>query len=77
MCVIEALKLCLKCINSVFKNYNFQQKDGTGQRPQMFRSYCDTCIAQYDLEVFEYDLQLEYDFEYDLQLGSVFVIISL
>ena len=57
LCVIEALKLCLECINSIFNNYNFQQKDGTGQGPDMSCSYGDIAIVQFDLKVQNYFLK--------------------
>ena len=34
-CVLEALRLCLECNNSVFNDKNFIQTDGTAQGPHM------------------------------------------
>ena len=45
-CIIEALKLCLQCNNSIFDNKHFLQSDGTAQGPHISRSYSNTdCIA--------------------------------
>ena len=34
-CIIEALKLCLECNNSIFNEKLFLQSDGTAQGPHM------------------------------------------
>ena len=43
--VIEALKLCLTCNNSIFNNKNFLQTDGTAQGLHMSCSYADVALA--------------------------------
>ena len=47
-CVIEALELGLSYHNSVFKNNNYIQTDGTAQGPYMPCSYCDIAMAGHD-----------------------------
>ena len=34
-CILEGLKLCLTCNNSIFNNGNFLQTDGTAEGPHM------------------------------------------
>ena len=55
-CVIEALKLCLSCNNSVFNNTNYLQTDGTAEGHHMSCSYADIAIAYYDKKAFSYFL---------------------
>ena len=43
-CIIEGLKLSLKCNNSVFIKKHFLQNDGTAQGPHISCSYGDTAI---------------------------------
>ena len=40
-CILEALRLCLECDNSVFNDKHFIQTDGTAQGPHMSCSYSD------------------------------------
>ena len=43
-CIIEVLKLCLECSNSIFNNKHFLQGEGTAQGPHMSCSYNDIAI---------------------------------
>ena len=54
VCIIEALKLCLECINSIFNNKHFLQSDGTAQGPYMSCSYNDIAIQYFDVKFLEY-----------------------
>ena len=47
-CILEALRLCLECNNSVFKGKKFIQTDGTVQGPRMLRLYSDIAMAHFD-----------------------------
>ena len=53
-CIIEALKLCLECYNSIFNNKRFLQSDGTAQGPHMSCSYSDIAIQYFDVKALEY-----------------------
>ena len=53
-CIIEALKLCLECNNSIFNNKHFLQSDGTAQGPHMSCSYSDIAIQYFDVKALEY-----------------------
>ena len=53
-CIIEALKLCLECNNSIFNNKHFLQSDGTAQGPYMSCSYSDIAIQYFDIKALEY-----------------------
>ena len=45
-CIIEAIKLCLQCNNSIFDNKHFLQSDGTAQGPHISCSYSNIdCFA--------------------------------
>ena len=46
--VIETLELCLNGNNSVFKNSNYLQTDGTAQGHHMTCSYADIAMAYCD-----------------------------
>ena len=48
LCILEALRLCLECNNSVFNNKFYLQTDGTTQGPNMSCSYSDIAMAVYD-----------------------------
>ena len=48
LCMIEALKFCLKCNNFIFNKRHFLQNDGTAQAPHMSCSYGDFAIEQVD-----------------------------
>ena len=54
-CIIEALKLCLKCNNSIFNNKHFLQSDGTAQGPHISCSYSDITIQYFDVKGLEYN----------------------
>ena len=47
-CILKALNLCLKCINSVFNERFYFQEDGTAMGPHMFRSYTLLCMIARD-----------------------------
>ena len=53
-CILDALKLCLECNNSVFNNRFYLQVDGTAMGPHMCCSY--SCIGMYkfDLKALNY-----------------------
>ena len=53
-CIIEALKLCLECSNSVFNNKHFLQSDGTAQGTHLSCSYSDIAIQYFDVKALEY-----------------------
>ena len=57
-CILEALRLCLECNNSVFNDKNFLQTDGTAQGPHMSCSYSDIAMAHFDIRAENYDLKL-------------------
>ena len=56
-CILEALRLCLECNNSVFSDKNFIQTNGTAQGPQMSRSYSDIAMAHFDNRAENYTLK--------------------
>ena len=43
-CILEALRLCLECNNSVFDDKKFIQTNGTAQGPHMSCSYSVTLL---------------------------------
>ena len=45
---MEALRLCLECNNSLFKNNFYLQKDGTAQDPRISSSYSNIVMTVYD-----------------------------
>ena len=45
---MEALRLCLECNNSLFKNNFYLQKDGTVQDPRISCSYSNIVMTVYD-----------------------------
>ena len=49
-CIIEALKLCLQCYNSIFDKKHFLQSEGIAQDPHMSCSYRDITIQYFDVE---------------------------
>ena len=55
LCITEALKLCLKCNNSIFDKKHFLQNNGTAQGPHMSCSYGDIAIEQFDKKALEYN----------------------
>ena len=48
LCILEALRLCLECNNSIFNNKFYLQKDGTAQGSHMSCSYSEIAMAVYD-----------------------------
>ena len=56
-CILEGLKLCLTCNNSIFNNRNFQQTDGTVQGPHMYCSYSDIAMSKFDTAALQYHFQ--------------------
>ena len=54
ICIIEALKLCLECNNSIFNNKHFLQSDGIAQGPHMSCCYNDIAIKYFDVKALEY-----------------------
>ena len=57
-CILEALKLCLECHNSVFNNYFYFQVDGTAMGPYMSCSYSDIAMYYFDLKALNYKVGL-------------------
>ena len=53
-CIIEALKLCLECNNSIFNNKHFLQSDGGAQGPHMSCSYSNIVIQYFDVKALPY-----------------------
>ena len=53
-CIIEALKLCLECNNSIFNNKHFLHSDGTAQGPHVSCFYSDIAIQYFDVKALEY-----------------------
>ena len=47
-CILEVLKLCLTCNNSIFNNRNFLQTDVTTLGPHMSCSYSDIAMSKFD-----------------------------
>ena len=56
-CILEALRLCLECNNSVFNDKNFIQTDGTARGPHMSCSYSDIAMAHFDNKAQNYTLK--------------------
>ena len=55
--ILEALRLCLECNNSVLNNKNFLQTNGTAQGPHMSCFYSDIAMAHFDIRGENYDLK--------------------
>ena len=53
-CIIEALKLCLECNNSIFNNKHFLHSDSTAQGRHMSYSYNNIAIQYFDVKALEY-----------------------
>ena len=53
-CILEALKLCMECNNSVFNEKFYLQEDGTAMEPHMPCSYSDIGIHRFDLKALSY-----------------------
>ena len=56
-CILEALRLCLECNNSVFNDKNFTQTDGAAQGPHMSCSYSDIAMDHFDNRTENYTLK--------------------
>ena len=56
-CIIEALRLCLECSNSVFNDKNFIHTDGTAQGSHMSCLYSDSAMAHFDKRAENYTLK--------------------
>ena len=53
-CILDALKLCLECNNSVFNNHFYLQVNGTAMGPHMSCSYSDIAMYKFDLKTLNY-----------------------
>ena len=53
-CILDALKLCLECNNSVFNEKFYLQEDGTAMGPHMSCSYSDMAMYRFDLKALSY-----------------------
>ena len=53
-CILDALKLCLKCNNSVFNGKFYLQEDGTTMAPHMSCSYSDVALHRFNLKALCY-----------------------
>ena len=53
--IIEALELCLNCINFIFNKKYFLQNDGTTEGPHMTCSFSDIATEQFDKKPLEYN----------------------
>ena len=53
-CILEALKLCLECNNSVFNEKFYLQEDGTAMGPHTSCSYSDIAMYRFDLKALSY-----------------------
>ena len=57
-CILDALKRCLECNNSVFNNHFYLQVDGTAVGPHMSFSYSDIAMYKLDLNALDYKASL-------------------
>ena len=55
-CIVNALEICLTCINSKVNHQNLLQKDCTAKAPHMSCSYADITMAKYDSLVNKFHL---------------------
>ena len=53
-CIIEALKLCLECSNSIFNKKHFLQSDGAAEGLHMSYSYSNITNQYFDVKALEY-----------------------
>ena len=53
-CILDALKLCLECNNSVFNEKFYLQEDGTAMGPHISCSYSDIAMYRFDLKALNY-----------------------
>ena len=53
-CILETLKLCLECNNSVFNEKFYLQEDGTAMEPHMSSSNSDIAMYRFDLKALSY-----------------------
>ena len=56
-CILQILRICLECNNSVFNDKNFIQTDNTAQGPHMPCSYSDIVMADFDNRTENYTLK--------------------
>ena len=56
-CILEALRLCLECNNSVLNDKNFVQIDGTAQGLHISSSCSDIAMAHFDCRAENYTLK--------------------
>ena len=57
-CILQTLKLCLECNNSVFNESFFLQEDSTAMGPHMSCSYSDIAMYRFDLKALSYTPKL-------------------
>ena len=55
-CIVNALEICLTCINSKVNHQNLLQKDCTAKAAHMSCSYADITMAKYDSLVNKFHL---------------------
>ena len=53
-CILDALKFCLECNNSVFNNHFYLQVDGTAMGRHTPCSYSDIAMYKFDLKALDY-----------------------
>ena len=53
-CIIEVLKMCLECNNSIFNNKHFLQNEVQAQGYHMSCSYSDIAMQYFDIKSFVY-----------------------
>ena len=53
-CILQALKLCLECNNSVLNEKFYFQEDDTAMGPHMSCSYSDIAMYRFDLKALSY-----------------------
>ena len=56
-CILELLRLCFECNNSVFDDKNFIPTDGTAQGPHMSCSNNDIAMTHFDNRAENYTLK--------------------
>ena len=53
-CIIEVLKMCLECNNSIFNDKHFLQNEVEAQGSHMSCSYSDIAMQYFDIKSFVY-----------------------
>ena len=53
-CILEVLKFCLECNNSLFNEKFYLQEDGTAMGPHMSCYYSDIAMYRFDLKALSY-----------------------